>query len=189
VPDNGIGIDPQYKEKSLAYSSGSIMTGPTAVPASGWLFASAWLNVTEEESGSNPNLGKEQRSTSPEALLVREAIRIENLPWGVRVAPEGQKAVEFIARAETDPDAPSPQFLLLDLNLPKVDGFEVLRRLRASAKFKDVPVLIASSSDAPRDRSRAAEFGAGYFRKPPSYDEFLKLGGVLKQLLKDNSGR
>lgn len=110
---------------------------------------------------------------------------MENLPLDVHVAPDGQKAIEFIVRAETDPDAPSPQLLLLDLNLPKVDGFEVLRRLRASAKFKDVPVLIVSSSDAPSDRSRAAEFGAGYFRKPPSYDEFLKLGGVLKQLLKD----
>ena len=67
-----------------------------------------------------------------------------------------------------------------------MDGFEVLQRLRASAKFKDVPVLIVSSSDAPGDRSRAAEFGAGYFRKPPSYEEFLKLEAELKQLLKDN---
>lgn len=146
--------NPQYKEKSLAYSSGFIMTGRTAAPASGWLFASAWLNVMEEESGSNPNLGKEQLSTSPDALLVREA------------------------RAATDPDAPSSQVLLLDLNLSKVDGFEVPRRLRASAKF----------SDRASDRSRAAEFGAGYFPKPPGYEEFLKLGGALKQLLKDRGG-
>ena len=104
----------------------------------------------------------------------------------VHVAPDGQQAIEFIARAERDPDAPSPQFLLLDLNLPKVDGFEVLRRLRASEKFKAIPVLIVSSSDSPGDKSRAAEYGAGYFRKPPNYEEFLKLGGVLKQLLKDN---
>jgi len=122
----------------------------------------------------------------PDALLVREAIRTENLPLDVHVAPDGQQAIEFIARAERDPDAPSPQFLLLDLNLPKVDGFEVLRRLRASEKFKAIPVLIVSSSDSPGDKSRAAEYGAGYFRKPPNYEEFLKLGGVLKQLLKDN---
>lgn len=122
----------------------------------------------------------------PDALLVREAIRMENLPLEIHVAPDGQQAIEFIARAENDPDAPHPQLLLLDLNLPKVDGFEVLRRLRASEKFKTIPVLIVSSSDAPGDRSRAAEYGAGYFRKPPNYEEFLKLGGVLKQLLKDN---
>ncbi len=117
---------------------------------------------------------------------MREAIRMENLPLEIHVAPDGQQAIEFIARAENDPDAPHPQLLLLDLNLPKVDGFEVLRRLRASEKFKTIPVLIVSSSDAPGDRSRAAEYGAGYFRKPPNYEEFLKLGGVLKQLLKDN---
>jgi DNA-binding response OmpR family regulator len=119
-------------------------------------------------------------------LLVREAIRMENLSLDVHVAPDGQQAIEFITKAETDPDAPCPQLVLLDLNLPKVDGFDILRRLRASEKFKDIPVLIVSSSDSPIDRSRAAELGAGYFRKPPSYEEFLKLGAVLKQLLKDH---
>ena len=61
----------------------------------------------------------------------------------------------------------------------------MLRRLRASEKCKAVPVIVISSSDSPADRSQAAELGAGYFRKPPSYEEFLKLGGVLKQMLKD----
>ena len=76
--------------------------------------------------------------------------------------------------------------ILLDLNLPKVDGFDVLRRLRASEKCKDVPVIVITSSDSPADRSQAASLGAGYFRKPPSYEEYLKLGAVLRQLLKDH---
>jgi DNA-binding response OmpR family regulator len=122
----------------------------------------------------------------PDALLVREAIRMENLPLQVHIASDGEQAIEFIARAERDSEAPCPHFLLLDLNLPRVDGFDVLRRLRASDKYKAIPVLIISSSDSPADRSRAASLGAGYFRKPPSYDEFLKLGAVLRQLLEDN---
>jgi DNA-binding response OmpR family regulator len=122
----------------------------------------------------------------PDALLVREAIRMENLPLQVHLAADGEQAIEFIARAERDTEAPCPHFLLLDLNLPKVDGFDVLRRLRASDRCKAIPVLIISSSDSPADRSRAASLGAGYFRKPPSYDEFLKLGAVLRQLLEDN---
>lgn len=117
---------------------------------------------------------------------MREAIRRENLRVEVYLASDGQQAIDFIARAEQDPNAPHPQLLLLDLNLPKVDGFEVLRRLRESAALKDIPVLITSSSDSPSDRNLAAELGAQYFRKPPSYDEFLKLGGVLKQLLRDS---
>lgn len=122
----------------------------------------------------------------PDALLVREAIQAEELPLQVHVTPDGQQALAFIARAEKDPQAPCPQILVLDLNLPRVDGFEVLRRLRASEKFKSMPVLIVSSSDSPDDRSQAARLGAWYFRKPPSYEEFLKLGGVLKQMLKDS---
>jgi CheY-like chemotaxis protein len=116
-------------------------------------------------------------------LLVREAIGKENLPLDVHIAPDGKQAIDFIATAERNPDAPCPHFLLLDLNLPKVDGFEVLRRLRASEKLKDIPVLIVSSSDSPADRGRAAELGAGYFRKTPNYEEYMKLGQVLKDLL------
>jgi CheY-like chemotaxis protein len=118
-------------------------------------------------------------------LLVREAIQLENLPLNLYIASDGQKAIDFIARAEEDPDAPCPHLLVLDLNLPKRDGFEVLRRLRASAVCKDVPVLVVTSSDAPGDLKQAAALGAGYFRKPPSLEEFLKLGGVLKQLMRN----
>jgi CheY-like chemotaxis protein len=122
----------------------------------------------------------------PDALLVREAIRLENLPLELHVAPDGQCAIDFIVKAEKDPNAPCPHLLLLDINLPKADGFEVLRRLRSSDRCRSVPVLMISSSDSPSDRNQAADLGAGYFRKPPSYDEFLKLGSVLKKLLKDN---
>lgn len=118
-------------------------------------------------------------------LLVREVIRSENLPFDVHVASDGERAIEFIAKAEEDPDAPCPHLLLLDLNLPKKDGFEVLRRLRASEKCKAIPVLIVTSSDAPSDLSQAAALGASYFRKPPNYEEFMQLGGVLKRLIRD----
>jgi CheY-like chemotaxis protein len=122
----------------------------------------------------------------PDALLVREAIRMEELPLDVHLAADGQQAIDFIVNAENDPDSPCPHFVLLDINLPKADGFEVLRRLRASDRCKSIPVVVVSSSDSPADRSQAAQLGAGYFRKPPSYEEFLKVGAVLKQLLKEN---
>ena len=108
---------------------------------------------------------------------------MENLPLDVFVVPDGEKAIDFIARADAGPGAPCPDLLLLDLNLPKRDGFEVLRRLRASTRCQSIPVLIITSSDSEDDRNRAAALGAGYFHKPPDYDEFLKLGEVLKELL------
>jgi chemotaxis family two-component system response regulator Rcp1 len=122
----------------------------------------------------------------PDALLVRDAVRTEKLPLEVYVAVDGEKAIQFIEQAEADPEAPCPHLLLLDLNLPKKNGFEVLERLRASEKCKGTPVLIMTSSDSPEDQRVAAELGARYFRKPGTYDAFMKLGGVLKQLLSDS---
>lgn len=120
----------------------------------------------------------------PDALLVREAIKMENLPVEVSIASDGERAIDIIEKAENDPDAPCPHVLLLDINLPRIDGFEVLRRIRASDKFKNLPVLMVTSSDSPADRSEAAKLGAGYFRKPVTYDEFVKIGGLLRQFLK-----
>jgi CheY-like chemotaxis protein len=117
--------------------------------------------------------------------MVREVIQTEELPLEIHIVADGQLAIDFIARAEESPDAPCPHVLLVDLNLPKRDGFEVLRRLRASGRCKDIPVLVITSSDSPSDLTQAASLGAGYFRKPPSYDEFLKLGGVLRQVLRE----
>jgi DNA-binding response OmpR family regulator len=122
----------------------------------------------------------------PDALLVREAIRMEKLPLEVHVAPDGERAIEFLAKAERDPDAPVPHLILLDLNLPKVDGFDVLRRIRASEKYQNVPVIVITSSDSPADRSETARLGAGYFRKPPNYEEFLKIGAAMRQFLEEH---
>ena len=122
----------------------------------------------------------------PDALLVREAIQAEQLELDVHIVPDGELAIDFIARCAKDPDAPVPHVMLLDLNLPKVDGFEVLRRVRAIEKFKSIPVIIVTSSDSPEDRSEAAKLGAGYFRKPVSYEEFIKIGGVLRRFLEEN---
>jgi CheY-like chemotaxis protein len=191
------------------FSNDSIAIGNTAEPVSAWQSASAWLNVMAAASGSNRRPGKEPPFSSPypntphesipqrlnlllaednlpDALLVREAIKMEDLPVEVYIAPDGERAVELIVKAENDPDAPCPHVLLLDINLPRIDGFEVLRRIRASHKFKNIPVLMVTSSDSPADRTEAAKLGARYFRKPVTYDEFVKIGAFLRQFLEES---
>jgi DNA-binding response OmpR family regulator len=116
-------------------------------------------------------------------LLVREVVRRENLPVEMHIVSDGQEAIDYFAEVATNPEARCPDLLLLDINLPKADGFEVLRRVRACERCKGMPVVVVSSSDSPNDRSEAARLGAVYFRKPPSYGEFLKLGEVLRGLL------
>jgi DNA-binding response OmpR family regulator len=123
----------------------------------------------------------------PDALLVRDAIRMEDLPLDIHIVPDGERALDVIVKAENDPEAPCPQLLLLDLNLPRVDGFEVLRKVRASSKFKNLPVVVVTSSDSPADRNAAARLGAQYFRKPVTYDEFVKIGAFLRRFLTENS--
>jgi DNA-binding response OmpR family regulator len=122
----------------------------------------------------------------PDALIVREALRQEGLELDVNIAADGERAMAFLHESERDPDAPCPSAMLLDLNLPKMDGFEILRAIRASRKFKDIPVLVVTSSDSPEDRARLTELGASYFQKPVTYTKFIRIGSVIKAFLEEN---
>ena len=119
-----------------------------------------------------------------DALIIEEAIEAYDLPIDLHTVTDGQQAIDFIKRAESDPQQPCPQLLLLDLNLPKRSGLEILKYVRSSTKWKDIPVVVITSLDSPRDRSSASQLGANtYFRKPTSYEGFLKVGEVLRDLL------
>jgi CheY-like chemotaxis protein len=117
-------------------------------------------------------------------FLIREAIHTARIDATLHIVEDGHQAVLFIDAADADADAPRPDLVLLDINLPKKNGTEVLRHLRNSGCCKDAPVLIVSSSDSARDRDTAKSLGfSGYFRKPSVYAEFLKLGPIIRDLL------
>lgn len=110
---------------------------------------------------------------------------MQNLPIDVHIVSDGEEAIRFISLADSDEDAPCPSIVMVDLNLPKRDGFEVMQAIRGSRRCREVAVLVVTSSDAPSDREGAASLGARYFRKPPSYEEFMKIGSVLKGILEE----
>jgi chemotaxis family two-component system response regulator Rcp1 len=120
-----------------------------------------------------------------DVFLIRQAILSHSLDIDLYVASDGDEAYEFIERAENDSErSPRPELVLLDLNLPKRSGREVLERLRQSAGYSTVPVVILTSSDLSDDRKELSALGADrYFCKPSTYDEFLKIGAVIKELL------
>ncbi|HEY4089242.1 MAG TPA: response regulator [Bryobacteraceae bacterium] len=120
-----------------------------------------------------------------DALLVREALRAEKLPVEVYAAVDGEQAISFIEKAEGG--GPAPDLVILDINLPRIDGFEVLRRIRSSARFEKLPVMVVTSSDSPGDRSESARIANAYFRKCPDYDEFLKIGPAIRAMLEKNN--
>lgn len=103
------------------------------------------------------------------------------------VISDGERAIRYIQALPTPADC--PDLLILDLNLPRKPGREVLRATRQSSACAGAAIAILSSSDAKQDRLDAMAFGADrYIRKPLRLEEFLKLGGIFKEMLKAPGG-
>jgi CheY-like chemotaxis protein len=117
-------------------------------------------------------------------FLIQEAIASAHVNADLHFASDGDAATQFFDSADGDANAPCPNLVLLDLNLPKKHGDDVLRHLRSSPRCGNASVLIVSSSDAARDREAVAGLGVnGYFRKPSDYYDYMKLGDLIKRLL------
>jgi two-component system, chemotaxis family, response regulator Rcp1 len=117
-----------------------------------------------------------------DVFLVRRALEKHGLNHDLTVAHNGEEAMQLLEQAEKGPATNAPELVLLDLNLPKVDGSQILSHIRQTYAFATTPVIILTSSDSPADRDRALSLGANvYFRKPTDLNSFMKLGGVVEQ--------
>lgn len=124
-----------------------------------------------------------------DVYLLRRAFAAAELECEVKHFEDGAEALAFVRGLEGDVTAYSPDLAILDLNLPKNDGVEVLQAIRASRAFFDVPVAVLSSSASPRERARIEQFGIGcYITKPADFDEFLKIGPALRELIDKRRG-
>lgn len=120
-----------------------------------------------------------------DVFLVREAVEAHHLDITLEIISDGEQAIAFLNRLNAGEDVVCPSLMLLDLNLPRISGLEVLARVRRNKRCADIPVVIMTSSDAERDRRESAALGAtAYFRKPSGYEEFLKLGEVIREMLR-----
>jgi CheY-like chemotaxis protein len=121
-------------------------------------------------------------------VMVREALKAHKVPHQLDVVVNGEEALSFIARMGKVGEPGCPDILLLDLNLPRADGLDVLREFRRHPACATVPVIIISSSNAPRDREAAGVLDvANYFAKPLSYEAFLELGQLVKEAVGEGS--
>jgi chemotaxis family two-component system response regulator Rcp1 len=119
-----------------------------------------------------------------DVFLVREALQQGGLDFTLRVLDDGEKAVDFIEEVEEDETEPCPDLVLLDLNLPKKSGTQVLERMRKGRRCGRIPVIVLTSSDSPKDKEQTARLGANqYIRKPSRLAEFMKLGEIVRDLL------
>jgi CheY-like chemotaxis protein len=122
-----------------------------------------------------------------DVYLIREALREHGVACTLRVASDGKDALGIISAEDPDAESGRLRLIILDLNMPRHDGIEILQKLRESARLEHIPVVVLTSSDSPRDRLMANQLGATrYLRKPSSLDEFLGLGAIFKELLGQN---
>ena len=119
-----------------------------------------------------------------DVFLIRETIQATGLSIPVHVAKDGEAATRFFDDADHDDSAPCPSLVILDINLPKKHGIEVLQHLRGSHRCRDASVIVVSTSNAAKDREAVMLSGAdAYFSKPSNYDDFLKLGDLILEWL------
>jgi chemotaxis family two-component system response regulator Rcp1 len=108
--------------------------------------------------------------------LTREAFREANDAVRLHVTSDGIEAMAFLTRGGAYADAPRPDFILLDLNLPRMDGREVLARIKADASLRTIPTVILTTSEAATDVLRAYELNANaYLKKPVTLEAFESL--------------
>ena len=117
-------------------------------------------------------------------MLVEQALAEHHILHVLHVVCDGDEAFKFLASMGQPDGPPCPDVLLLDLNLPKIDGAQVLQQFRKHSACIRTPVVVVTSSDAPKDRQRVKDLGAdAYFRKPSDLREFMTLGAVIKDIV------
>ncbi len=108
-------------------------------------------------------------------LITREAFQDARLLNTIHVAEDGIQALEFLRREGSHASAPRPDLILLDLNLPRKNGREVLAEIKENPEFKSIPVVILTTSNADEDILKAYDLHANcYVVKPVGFDNFLK---------------
>jgi two-component system, response regulator len=121
--------------------------------------------------------------------LAREAFADCGITEQVVVARDGVEAIDYLLGepgGSRAPKAPLPVLVLLDLRLPRLDGLDVLRQLRAEPRTKRLPVVVLTTSTEDRDVAAAYELGcSGYVQKPMAMDEFVAAVRAIKAFFLD----
>ena len=115
-----------------------------------------------------------------DVLMTQEAFEEHKVRNRLTVVSDGVSALEFLRKEGEHVDAPTPDLILLDLNLPRMDGREVLQALKADADLRSIPVVVLTTSEAEEDVVRSYSLHANaYVTKPVDFDRFIE---VVRQI-------
>jgi len=181
-----------WRFASVSWSSTAAVSGwsnprlaedpPSASPSSR---AADNVSQSSSETSAEPRTVLLVEDNPTDVFVIREAIARSGLKLNLRIASNGEEALRYLrdlARAEKPA---CPALVLLDLNLPKVGGIEVLQHLRNSSLCSRMPVIVVTSSTAEADRAAVRRLGAeAYFQKPTSLAAYMELAEVIKRVLR-----
>jgi CheY-like chemotaxis protein len=115
-----------------------------------------------------------------DVLMTQEAFEHHKLRNQLHVVPDGVEALAFLRREGEHADAPRPGLVLLDLNLPRKDGREVLEEVKNDASLRSIPIVVLTTSQAEEDILRSYNLHANaYVAKPVDFDRFIE---VIRQI-------
>lgn len=119
----------------------------------------------------------------PDARLFSELLKDSISGYRLSVVNDGEQAVDFLQRRNGYSNAPHPHLIVLDLNLPKRTGFEILQEIRSNPALQPTPVVILTSSQSEKDVNAAYRWGANlYLKKPSTLEQFEALMQALSRL-------
>jgi CheY-like chemotaxis protein len=125
-----------------------------------------------------------------DVVLIRQALEEYGIQHCLHVVEDGAEALAYVTRMGAEPDPACPDLLLLDLNMPKADGLDVLRRLRSAEECRDTRVIVVTSSSDPKDRQAVEQLAVdAFFHKPSDLDAFMRIGELIKQLMTESRNR
>ena len=111
-----------------------------------------------------------------DVLLTKEAFQKTQFEYNLRIAKDGAEALKILYREDQYNNYPLPDLILLDLNLPKVDGREVLEQIKTDHNLKNIPVIVLSGSEAESDMTSSYNLHANsYVVKPDNFDDFIEI--------------
>lgn len=111
-----------------------------------------------------------------DVLLTTEALEASKITNNMHVARNGEEALRFLRREGDYASSPRPDIVLLDLNLPRLDGREVLAQIKADDELRRIPIVVLTTSEAEEDILRSYDLHANaYVTKPVDFDRFLQV--------------
>ena len=114
-----------------------------------------------------------------DVLMTREAFEASRMPSTLHVVGDGEQAMHFLRRTNDFTGAPRPSLILLDLNMPRIDGREALARIKSDPQLKNIPILIFTTSREERDIVLSKQAGASSFLSKP--EGFQDLTDMLEK--------